>query len=128
MTETRARGELEGDILHILWSNDVPLTAKEIRDVFPGKKPAHTTILTALDRLQAKGHVVRVGQAARGIRFAPARSESEHASEAMLGTLADTSDRAAALLKFAGNLDAKDVKLLREALTPRSPQGRKPKR
>ncbi|SDT18509.1 BlaI/MecI/CopY family transcriptional regulator [Jiangella sp. DSM 45060] len=115
----RASGELELDVLRVLWSNDVPLTAKEIQDVFAEPVPAYTTILTTLERLRAKGDVVRAGEGSRGFRFTAAHSESEHTSRVMLSQLATSTDRSAALLKFAGNLDARDVDLLRDALTPR---------
>ena len=69
-TRTRARGELELVVLRLLWAADEPLTAREIQDRFPGRVPASTTILTALDRLRAKGDVTRVGHEQRGIRFA----------------------------------------------------------
>ena len=115
---SRARGELEADVMRILWDSDAPLNAKEIQDVFPGKTPAYTTILTTLERLRAKGDVVRVGAALRGVQFAAARTESEHTGQAMLDRLADSSDRSAALLKFAGSLDRRDVELLRRALEP----------
>lgn len=119
MTEarTRARGELEAAILQVLWENAVPLTAREVQDVLPGRPAAYTTVLTTLDRLRAKGDVERIGEQARGIRFAVTRSEAERASQAMVDTLAETSDKSATLLRFAGNLDADEVELLREALT-----------
>ena len=115
-TRTRARGELELVVLRLLWSAAEPLTAREIQDRFPGRVPASTTILTALDRLRAKGDVARVGHEQRGIRFAATQSEAEHASRAMLNALKTIDGREAALLKFAGNLDARDADLLRAAL------------
>lgn len=118
---SRARGELEADVLRVLWDATEPLTAKSIQEVFPGKTPAYTTILTALDRLRGKGDVVRVGEAQRGMRFAAARSESEHTGQNMLAELATSSDRSAALLTFAGSLDDRDLALLRRALGSDAP-------
>ncbi|RCK68449.1 transcriptional regulator [Desertihabitans brevis] len=112
----RARGELETAVLRTLWQSEQPLTAQELLPRLPGATPALTTVLTALERLRVKGEVVRVGEGTRGVRFRPARSESEYTGEAMLATLADSSDRTAALLKFAGSLDPQDVAALRDAL------------
>ncbi|MVA74849.1 transcriptional regulator [Auraticoccus sp. F435] len=113
----RARGELEAALLRALWQGEEPLSAQELAGRLPGTTPAVTTVLTALERLRVKGEVVRVG-GARGVRFAAARSESEFTGEAMLATLADSGDRTAALLKFAGSLDPEDVAALRRALDP----------
>ncbi len=51
-----------------------------------------------------------------GLVFAATQSESGYASDAMLTALLKSSDRDAVLLQFAGNLDARDVDLLRRAL------------
>lgn len=109
----------------VLWEHDEPMTAREIRELVPGQSPAHTTLLTALDRLCGKGRVARVGHAARGMRFEAVRSEADHASKVMLETLGETQDRGAALLSFAGNLSAEDTELLRGAIDSR---GRKARR
>ncbi len=112
----RARGALEAALLRALWRSERPLTAQELGQQLSGEPPAATTVLTALERLRAKGEVVRIGDGPRGLRFAPARSESDYTGEAMLATLADSGDRTGALLKFAGSLDPADVEALRRAL------------
>jgi len=121
MIRTRARGELESAIMRILWEADAPLSAKEIQAAFDGHTPAYTTLMTSLDRLRNKGRVLRSGDSPRKVRFAAAHAEDEHAGEAMLSALDAASDRRAALLRFAGNLDAKDVELLRRAIDPEAP-------
>lgn len=118
----RAYGELEAQVLQVLWSAETPLTAKQIQRAMPGDAPAHTTILTALTRLSTKGDVERVGHAARGIRFAATRTEAEHAGLGMLRTLNDTSDRQAALMRFMGDLDDTDLEFLQRELL-REPKG-----
>lgn len=121
---TRARGELEAAVMAALWARQDPSTAREISEQLPGRKPAYTTLLTVLERLCQKGHVARVGDAPRGVRFRPVKTEAEHASSAMLATLGETSNRSAALLNFAGNLAADDVDLLQRALDLRTPGSR----
>lgn len=123
---TRASGELEQELLRILRASDHPLTGKEIQAAVPEPLPAYTTILTALDRLRTKGDVVRVGEEARGIRFAATRSDAEHAGQVMLDGLAGSRDRQAALLAFAGNLDDEDLSTLRRAVRKRSRKGDEP--
>ncbi|WEG08657.1 BlaI/MecI/CopY family transcriptional regulator [Microbacterium horticulturae] len=115
---TRQRGELEAAVLAVLRRSDAPLSANEVRERLEGDTPAGTTVLTALDRLYEKGHVVRLQQSPRRVRFAAAQSEAESASAAMLLALEQNEDRRAVLLKFAGDLDQGDAELLRAALRP----------
>lgn len=114
---TRERGELEGEIMRILWDASEPVSARDIQDVFTGHIPAYTTLMTALDRLQKKGDVVRSGDSPRKIRFHAARSGDEHVGLSMMTALDGAGDRQAALLQFAGNLEEEDLDLLRGALT-----------
>lgn len=102
--------------MRALWDADHPLTAKEVAASIPRPSPAHTTVLTALDRLREKGHVLRVGKDRRDIQFAPARPEEAHIGSLMLERLQTSSDRTAALLHFAGQLDDDAVAALRKAL------------
>ena len=119
---TRERGELEAEILRILRSAEAPMSAREIRAEFTGHVPAATTLMTVLVRLQQKGEVLRSGESPRKSVFAAARTGDEHASHSMLSALASAGDRQAALLRFAGNLSADDVDLLRRAIEPRAPR------
>lgn len=122
VARTRARGELEGGIMRILWEAESSLSAKEIQGLFEGHTPAYTTVMTSLDRLQKKGQVVRSGDSPRKVRFEAARSEQEHASEAMISVLGGAADRSATLLRFAGNLAPEDVELLRQAIGSKAPR------
>lgn len=115
----RERGELEAHVLRVLWDAGEPLTAKQIQAAIPGPAPAHTTVLTALDRLGAKGHVRRTGDQIRNVRFAATRSEDEHTSLAMLARLESSRDREGALLRFAGTLDDAELDVLRRAMLDR---------
>lgn len=113
---TRARGELEGEVMRILWEQPQPVSARQIQDSFTGRTPAYTTLMTALDRLEKKGRVVRLGDSPRKVQFRATRSGEEHASAAMLSALAEAGDREAALLRFAGTLAPGDMDVLRRAL------------
>lgn len=115
-TRNRAWGELEDDILRRLRTQDGALSVRELQGTFTEHVPAYTTVLTALDRLERKGLVVREAASPRRQRFRAAANQTEHASEAMLAALGEVDDRAAALLSFAGNLEPDDVEILRRAL------------
>ncbi len=115
-TRSRARGELENEVLTILRGHSVPVGAADIQAAFTEPTPAYTTILTALDRLIDKGEVTRHAESPRKVRFAARLSAAENASDSMHRALEGTDDRRAALLQFAGDLDADDVEMLRSAL------------
>ncbi|MGF3057478.1 BlaI/MecI/CopY family transcriptional regulator [Microbacterium sp. YY-01] len=114
-TRTRRPGELEEEIMRLLRQHNHPLSARELQDMFTGRRPAYTTLMTALTRLEHKDEVIRSGSSPRKIRFHPARSGEQHASETMLNALGKAVDRKAALLAFAGNLDEEEVAILRAA-------------
>lgn len=103
--------------MRILWEASEPLSARDIQVVFTGHVPAYTTLMTALDRLQKKGDVVRSGDSPRKVRFHAARSGDEHVGRSMMTALDGAGDRQAALMQFAGNLAEEDLDLLRSALT-----------
>lgn len=112
-TRIRARGELETEVMRLLWAESQPVGASELAQKFPAPQPAYTTLMTALSRLERKGRVVRSGDSPRKIRFSPSRSDEEYASETMMTALGGAGDRRAALLAFAGNLNDEDLDLLR---------------
>lgn len=122
---TRERGELEGTVMRILWEASEPLSARDIQAVFTGHVPAYATLMTALERLQKKGDVVRSGDSPRKVRFRAARSGDEHVGRSMMTALDGAGDRQAALLQFAGNLAEEDLDLLRGATTGKTSRKRR---
>ncbi len=71
---SRFVGQLEADIMEILW-NQSPLPAKEIRlQLRLKKKLASTTVLTVLSRLVEKGHL-RKATSGRSNYFRPTVSK-----------------------------------------------------
>ncbi|MFT4124352.1 MAG: BlaI/MecI/CopY family transcriptional regulator [Microbacteriaceae bacterium] len=117
-SRNRGVGELEAQTLRILRAAPTPMSARDIQRGFAEPVPATTTILTVLDRLVGKGEVIRRADSPRRQRFSAARSAEQDASATMMRALGAAEDRRAVLLKFAGDLDAADLALLREALAP----------
>jgi predicted transcriptional regulator len=118
VTTSRNRGELEADLMNVLWNASGPLTAREVQDTFTVKVPAITTVITVLDRLRTKGAVVREAAAGRSHVFSAARSRVHEITETMSTALHGADDRTAALLLFAGSLSDEDRQFLRAALDP----------
>jgi predicted transcriptional regulator len=123
-TRTRERGELETQIMRVLWNAEAPLSARDIQtsfeadhdDALDGPTPAYTTIVTVLGRLEKKGAVQREATSPRKVRYRATRSQEEQASKQMLAALDRVADREVALMQFAGNLDGDDLDFLRRAL------------
>jgi len=102
------------------------MTAKEIRARFDGSEPvpAITTLLTVLDRLGTSGLVDRAASTSGESVFSASAPESQYTADAMLATLLNADDSSGALLRFAGELDASHLELLRQALgDPRTADG-----
>lgn len=102
--------------MRVLWDHVAPMTASQVVQKMPRPATAHTTILTALERLTGKGLVHRVGHESRAITFAPRLSEREFVARLMIDRLVTSRDRPGVLLQFAGTLDPEDLEVLRRAL------------
>lgn len=111
----REWGELEEEVMRRLHEHTHPLSARELQQAFSEPVPAHSTLLTALTRLEGKGRVERLQDSPRKVSFRPLLSSEEEASETMTSALELASDRRAALLAFAGNLADDDVAALMDA-------------
>jgi len=116
MPPTRHRGELEAEVMDILWSAPRPLTAKDIQACFVRDVPAITTIITVLDRMRTKGSVEREATGGRSHVFRAAVSRENQIAQVMADALAGAEDQTAALMLFAGSLSDDDRAFLGKAL------------
>ena len=120
VSERRAPGELESEVLAVLWSQDSALTPAEVREHL-GNTLAYTTVMTTLSRLFDKGIVVRepVG---RAYAYKPALDEAEFAAARMRELLDSGRDRKAVLARFVGDLSAADERVLTGLLRRKRPR------
>ena len=116
MATNRNRGELEADIMSILWQNSTPMTAKEVQAQFTQNIPAITTLITVLDRMCGKGQVVKDSSGGRSQTYAASQSRIDHVTSTMNDALQSADDHVAALLLFAGSLSEEDRAFLRKAI------------
>jgi predicted transcriptional regulator len=113
--------ELELLILKVLWEHS-PQTARQIRAALAkrGRKLAHTTVITMLQRMFDKGQVDQLDpDVGKGFRFVPLVTAAE-VSGRMLGDLVervfDGSAEAVMLSLFdVSELDSESLKRLRRA-------------
>ncbi len=114
MTRRRAMGELESEVLALLWAAKRALTPGEVLEQLDSDL-AYTTAMTILTRLWQKGLVDREQQG-RAFAYRPVMSEAELAAQRMHATLDRTNDREAALSRFVGTLSKKEERALRRIL------------
>lgn len=108
--------------MRVLWASEESLSIQRITDVLNEARPlAYTTVMTVTERLRAKGWLER-NKHGRSYRYSALRSADDYTAELMEQALASSSDRANALLHFAGRLDADEAVALRKALETMPPE------
>lgn len=113
-TSRRGPGELEGEVLAVLWRADVSMTASEMQQALGGDL-AYTTVLTILTRLHEKGSLVRERRA-RAFAYRAATDRPGLTADRMRRVLDEDTDRRAVLARFVGSLNSEDERALRELL------------
>jgi predicted transcriptional regulator len=116
MVGRRAHGQLKTTVLALLREADAPVTARMLLERWPATepRPAFTTVITVLTRLQQAGAVQRVEGAEA--RFLVQHVAGGVAAESMIAALLESADRGAALMSFAEQLDPTDLDVLRRAV------------
>jgi predicted transcriptional regulator len=111
--------------METLWemSSDAPeatFTGREVAQSFPDH--AYTTLLTILDRLVKKGFVAQIRDG-KTHHYRPTKSRDAYIADLMHEALNGTSDRNAALVRFAQTVSADQAAILRDVL--RSVEGQR---
>ncbi|EON25785.1 MULTISPECIES: BlaI/MecI/CopY family transcriptional regulator [Nocardioides] len=115
-----AYGDLERAVLDVLWEADPEswLTVREVHAALtPARDVAYTTVMTVMERLARKQHIVQ-RKDGRAYLYRPRASRSEMVAELLNDTLDDfsTHDRQSALVAFVEDASPDDVAALRAAL------------
>jgi predicted transcriptional regulator len=110
----RAFGELEQQVLGVLWAADEPLVAREVQERLEDP-PAYTTVTTILDRMHRKGAATRTARG-RAFAYEAAVSESDIAAQHARALLANGNDRLAVLQGFVDVLSEDDTERLTSML------------
>lgn len=110
------RGELETQVMRVLWTTDGPCTPRQVHAALARQRElAYTTVMTILVRLWQKGLVARE-PAGRTFAYRPVESQDERVATRMRELLAGAGDRTAALTGFVESLPADEVEELRRIL------------
>lgn len=114
MATRRAPGDLENEVLAVLWSHAEPLTTAGIRDRLPAGL-AYTTVQTTLARLLAKGAVSRE-QAGRAHSYRPVLNSDGIAARRMRSVLDASGDTREVLSEFVSTLTSEEEHTLTNLL------------
>lgn len=107
-------GALERAVMNELWARNGGTLARDLAAALPSQ-PAHTTVLTILDRLVTKG-LVRRHREGRAHRYHAVQSQDAHVAELMRLALAGAGDPESALIHFLDAVSPTDVAVLRRLL------------
>jgi predicted transcriptional regulator len=110
----RGPGELEAEILALLWTAGEPLTAVDVQRRLDGDL-AYTTVVTILSRLHDK-QVLDRARSGRAYAYEPVTDEPGLAARRMRQVLDSEDDRDAVLAQFVSNLSNADERVLRRLL------------
>lgn len=112
----RAFGELEAEIMRVVWRSAEPIAIQTIVDALgEQRRLAYTTVMTVTERLREKGWLTRVRHG-RAYRYSAARTADDYTAALMGQALDASNDRTGALMRFAGQLTADEAAALRAAL------------
>ena len=120
----RAAGELEGDVLAVLWSAGTAMTPGDVHEAL-GADLAYTTVATILNRLLDKGLVERT-KAGRAHAYTATAAESDVVSAGFRSVLTRSHDREALLQGFVESLSPDDEALVRGLLDKSRRRGNRP--
>ncbi|WP_027946035.1 BlaI/MecI/CopY family transcriptional regulator [Amycolatopsis taiwanensis] len=110
----RAPGELEAEVLGVLWEADEPLSAGEVQQRLPGEL-AYTTVVTILSRLYDKGVLIREKRG-RSFAYQAVEDEAGLAARRMRSVLDREPDRGSVLARFVSGLSKSDERVLLDLL------------
>lgn len=115
-TSRRGMGELEAEVMAILWDADEWMTPRAVLERLDSDPPVvYSTVMTILRRLWKKGMVNRQ-RLGKAFTYHPVKGAGEQTAERMTELLDAADDPEGALTHFLAGLDAKRRRQLRKLL------------
>lgn len=109
----RTSGELENAVLAALWERGDCLTVSELQVAVAPPRPAYTTMMTVLNRMEGK-RLIKRERRSRILTISPVRSRAVTAASEMSRALRDSEDAREVLMSFVGSLKDEEIDLLRD--------------
>ena len=115
----RGMGELEAQVLGVLWEADAWMTPREVLERLPPRPPlVYSTVMTILRRLWKKGALERRKEG-KAFAYHPLQGREERTAERMVALLDAAHDPEVALTHFLAGLDSTRRGQLLRLLGPR---------
>lgn len=119
--ERRAMGELEAQVLAVLWDLDGWVTPRQVLVRLPAEPAVvYSTVMTVLRRLWKKGVLERRAEG-RAYAYHPVLGREEQTAERMVALLDSAQDPEVALSHFLSGLDTARRRQLRRLLRRGTP-------
>ncbi len=116
MTRMPRLGELERQVMDVLWGATERLTARQVLEQLRCESAlAYTTIATVLGNLVRKDLACR-SAAGRALSYAPTHPRSAYVSGLMHEALAESDNRETAFMHFVRDSSEADLELLRRLI------------
>lgn len=120
----RVFGDLETQVMDRLWAGGGSGTVREVLEILLlDRTIAYTTVLSTMDNLRRKGHLVREREG-KAHRYRTALTHAEHTAGLMRHAFTAGPDTEAVLAHFVGEMSEDDLDRLRQVLARRSSGGR----
>lgn len=114
--QRRGMGELEAQVMAILWDADEWMTPRAVLERLPPTPPVvYATVMTILRRLWQKGSLERRREG-KAYLYHPVQRREELAADRMVALLEAASDPEVALGHFLSHLSSKQRRQLRRLL------------
>ena len=114
--QRRAMGELEAQVLAVLWDLDAWVTPRQVLERLPDEPPVvYSTVMTILRRLWKKGVVDRRPEG-KAFAYHPVQGREERTAGRMVALLDAAHDPEVALSHFLAGLDTAHRRRLRRLL------------
>jgi predicted transcriptional regulator len=108
-------GDLEIRVMRQIWDRGGPVTVRDIVTDLERERPiAYTTVMTVMDNLRKKGWLSRQASG-RAYIYEPEVSAEQYGAGLMRQALDASSDPAAVLMHFIGDLSADEAAAVEEA-------------
>ena len=118
-TSRRGMGELEAEVMAILWDADEWMTPRAVLERLDSDPPVvYSTVMTILRRLWKKGTLDR-RRLGKAFTYHPVKGEGEQTAERMTQLLDAADDPDGALTHFLAGLDAKRRRQVQKLLDRR---------
>jgi predicted transcriptional regulator len=103
-------GELEADIMAVLWDNAQRITVRHALTALH-RHAAYTTVMTVMDNLYRKGLVTRE-RCGRAFHYRPMWSREEYSARLMREVLGSAGDHDAVFTHFVSQMTAEEARSL----------------